>query len=358
MRAPRLIAAGLTLLGFLAPATRSAAAEPSPLPTTRAATQPARVIRVPELPLKLEGAPPEHADWLRAFAPSEPAFEATVREATPDEAWRFLRVTFASPAKTPWPENNVVPCELYLPPKPAPAGERRPAAIVLDILDGSAVIPRGIARGLAEQGVAAIYVPMACYGVRRPANGAHYAYYAEHPEETVGNMRQTVMDVRRAKAVLAAHPEVDPDRISITGVSLGGIMTSLIAGVDGQFYRVVPILAGGDIAAITFHARETRRIREACTAKGIDQAKLAEMLRPVDPLTFAARIRPDTCLMINASKDEVIPMATTLALNKAIGNPTMLMVPAGHYGAGLFLPGIRRGVIDFLLGRKVERLEF
>ncbi|HEX8914330.1 MAG TPA: alpha/beta hydrolase family protein [Humisphaera sp.] len=354
MRATRSLAVCVTFLLLLAPVAPRASAEPA----TRPATQPSRVVRVTELPLKLDGVPAQQANWLRAFTPHEAAFDATIREAAPDEAWRFFRVSFESPVKTPWPENNVVPCELYLPPKPAPAGQKLPAAIVLDILDGSAVIPRGIARGLAEQGVAAIYVPMACYGVRRPANGAHFAYYAEHPEETVGNMRQTVMDVRRAKAVLAALPEVDADRISITGVSLGGIMTSLIAGVDGQFYRVVPILAGGDIAAITFHARETRRIREACTAKGIDQEKLAEMLRPVDPLTFAARIRPDTCLMINASKDEVIPLATTVALNKAIGNPTMLMVPAGHYGAGLFLPSIRRGVIDFLLGRKVERLEF
>jgi len=176
-------------------------------------------------------------------------------------------------------------------------------------------------------------------------------------EKTVDNMRQSVMDIRRAKALLAALPEVDPDRIAITGVSLGGIMTSLAAGVDGTFYRVVPILAGGDLAAITFHARETRKIREACEAKGITQEKLAEMLQPVDPLTFASRIKPATCLMINAALDEVIPAETTAALRKAIGMPQQLIVPGvGHYKAGLFLPTIRQRVIEYISGKKVEKL--
>jgi dienelactone hydrolase len=332
-------------------------------PTTQAATvvpasQPAVTMHVAELPIRPpDNRDPQQAQWLGTFAPLEQAFTATLRAGYADELWRGFRVTFPSPVQTPWPENNVVPCELYLPAKAPPAGQRYPAAIVLDILDGSAMIPRGIARGLAEQGVAAIYVPMACYGARRPADNAHFHYYAEHPEKTVDNMRQTVMDVRRAKAVLSAHPEIDPQRISITGVSLGGIMTSLIAGVDGAFYRVVPILAGGDVAAICFHARETRRIREACAAKGIDQAKLTEILRPVEPLTFAGRINREACLMINASKDEVIPMATTMALHKAIGGPQMLTIPAGHYTAGLFLPNIRQRVVDYCKGERVENLE-
>ena len=304
----------------------------------------------------MAGATPEQAEYLRAFDTGQRQFEATLREGRSDDAWRLVRVAYPSPVQTPWPENNTVPCELYLPRNAAAA--KVPAAVVLDILDGSAFVARALACGLAEQGVAALYVPMACYGPRRPAGGAHYRYYAEHPEKTVDNLRQTVMDIRRGKAVLAALPEIDPDRIGITGVSLGGIVTSLAAGVDGTFHRVVPILAGGDVAAICFHARETRRIREACKAKGITQEQLAAMLRPVEPLTFAGRVDPATCLMINAAKDEVIPPAATAALWTAIGSPQMLTVPVGHYGAGLFLPNIRQRTIDFMLGRPVDRIEF
>jgi dienelactone hydrolase len=321
-------------------------------------TQPAgRTVHAAELPLNLDGASPQQVDWLKAFVPPTKAFDAVFRDAPDDQddPWRLVRVSFPSPVVTPWENNNVVPCELYL---PKGAKGKVPAAVVLDILDGSAIIPRGLARGLAEQGVAALYVPMACYGPRRPPGNAHVAYYADRPDKTPDNIRQTVMDIRRAKALLSILPEVEASRISLTGVSLGGIMTSLAAGVDGEFYRVVPILAGGDLATICFHARETRRIREACEAKGITRDGLADLLRPVEPLSFASRIKPATCLMVNASKDEVIPKETTAALNKAIGSPQILWVPAGHYGAILYLPNIRQRGIEFMQGRRVDTLDF
>ena len=60
--------------------------------------------------------------------------------------------------------------------------------------------------------------------------------------------------------------------------------------------------------------------------------------------------------MINAARDEVIPKATTEALNKAIGSPQILWTPVGHYSSALFMPDIRRRVIEFIQGKKVERL--
>jgi dienelactone hydrolase len=362
--AAAVVALGLSLLASLSLVARGDAASPATVPAAAPATRPAaRTVRVAELPLRLDGATPLQAEWLKAFVPPTAAFDAVLSDAPADDDvnWRLVRVTFPSPVVSPWPENNVVPGELYLPARPtagklSPAG-KLPAAVVLDILDGSAIVPRALARGLAEQGVAALYIPMACYGVRRPAGNVHYAYFADHPDRSPDNLRQTVMDVRRAKAVLSALPDVDAARVSITGVSMGGIMTALAAGVDGTFYRVVPVMAGGDIAAITFHCREARQIKAACLAKGIDQRKLADILRPVDPLTFANRIDPATCLMINAALDEVIPRATTDALNKGIGGPRMLMFQAGHYGAAFYLLNIRQAAVDFIRGQDVESLD-
>ena len=67
------------------------------------------------------------------------------------------------------------------------------------------------------------------------------------------------------------------------GVALAAVVsaTSLAAGIDGSFYRVVPILAGGDLADIIFHAPETRREREKLVARGIDQEKLEPVMGPV-----------------------------------------------------------------------------
>jgi dienelactone hydrolase len=251
----------------------------------------------------------------------------------------------------------------------APGGEGRarraanakptkvPAAIVLDILDGSAVVPRSLARAMAQEGVAALYVPMSCYGPRRPKDPEFLKKMQEDPRQGIDNVRQTVMDIRRAKAILASLPEVDDRHLSITGVSLGGIVATLAAGVDGGFDRVVPVLAGGDLADILYHARETRKLRNAIEARGWTREQVTQFLAPIEPLHFAARIAPRSCLMINAARDEVIPRETTEALNKAIGSPQILWTPVGHYTSALFMPNIRQRVIDFIQGKKVVTLE-
>jgi dienelactone hydrolase len=317
--------------------------------------------RAKDAPLKMKQTAGETVDWLEAFAAPKPGeFEYTVEAAAePEQIGGVVmeRVTFPSAMTTPWAENNLVPGELYLP-AGAKADGKLPAAVVLDILDGRAILPRMMARALAQRGVAAFYFPMPYYNVRRPKDDAHKKLAEQDPKNVLYPIRQTVMDVRRGKAVLMTRPEIDPTRIGITGISLGGIMTSLAAGVDGEFYRVAPIMAGGDLATIIFHTRETRKVREMLLARGIDRDALAKLLEPVEPLNFASRIEPATCLMINASYDEVIPNATTLALRKMIGDPTILWMPTGHYSCALFLPNAEQKVADFMLGAMVTSLDF
>src|SRR5206468_3012767 len=78
---------------------------------------------------------------------------------------------------------------------------------------------------------------------------------------------------------------------------------------------------------------------------------------PVEPLNFAKRIDPKSCLMINAGQDEVIPKTATRELWKAVGSPTLLWMPTGHYSCVLFLPNAQQKVADFLLGQDVKTLE-
>ncbi len=322
-------------------------------------TGPIQTSDVVDLPLKEDGVTGDRAKWLKAFEPKPERFSCTVQLIEEEEDLRFYRLVFPSPVNSPWPQNNVVPCELYLPrAQVGQPAEKLPAAIVLDIMDGSAVVPRGLARGLAQQGVAAVYVPMACFGARRPKGDEYLRRMADDPAQAIANVRQTVMDIRRAKAILAARPDVDPNKIAITGVSLGGIVTSLAAGVDGEFNRVVPILAGGDLAEMIFSpARETRQMRQVMASRGMSREDAERFLAPIEPLNFASRIAPGSCLMINAARDEVIPKDATEALNKAIGSPQILWHPLGHYSSIFYLPKIRQSAIDFIKGRKVESLD-
>jgi hypothetical protein len=337
-------------LAGLLPRSLARLASPATQPDT-----PIRTCSASDLPLQLDAATGQERDWLEQFEVKPGPFNYTLQLIDEDDDLQVYRLIFDSPFVSPFPENNVVPAELYVPKKP---DGKVPAAIVLDIMYGNAVVPRGLARGLAGQGVAAVYIPMAYYNARRPRGNAHLRWIDADPTRAIQPIRQTVMDIRRAKSILASRPEIDPDRIGITGVSLGGIMTSIAAGVDGHFWRVCPILAGGDLPNMIFHARETRKVKQNLIAKGFDEQKLAPIMAPVEPLHFANRIDPGHCLMINAAEDEVIPKPCTLALWQAIAKPTLLWLPSGHYGAAFFLPTIKQTAIDFLKGQPVTRLEF
>jgi dienelactone hydrolase len=324
---------------------------------TAPSTAPAR-FEAADLQLDLGRAGARLGESLSAFEPKlgeRFAYTVTPMPGPNEPELRVLRVTFPSPVVTPYPENNTVPAELYL---PAKLDGPLPAAIVLDILDGTAIVPRALARALALRGVAALYFPMPYYNVRKPKGNVQLRMLDVDMKYVSEPFRQTVMDARRAKAILASRPEIDPKRIGITGVSLGGISAALVAGVDGHFYRVAPVIAGGDLATITFHCREMRRMRELFLRHGVDRDALAKLLEPVEPLNYASRIDPSTCLMINASRDEVIPRKSTDALRVAIGSPTILWMPVGHYGCILFMPNIEQKVADFMLGKPVSSLDF
>ncbi len=307
-------------------------------------------------PLAKRNAAGQMAEWLAAFDVPVRQFTYSIQPLEENEETRVYRVEYPSPFHSPFKQNNTVPAEYYVP--RVAAGTKEPAAIVLDILDGRAIIARSFARSLAAHGVAALYVPMAYYGPRRPPAQTHIQFFSADPTRSVDALRQTVMDIRRAKAILTSRAEVDAHQIGITGVSLGGIMTVLAAGVDGQFDRVLPVLSGGDLASLVFHTRETRGLARRLEEHGIDRDGLAKMLSPVEPLNFAERIDPAHCLMINGSDDEVIPRQTTDLLFHAIGNPQIFWVPTGHYGAILYLPQIQQTAANYLGGKIVDHFGF
>ena len=346
MRPWRLCLIAVLLAPAAAPAKPNRAVDRLFVPAPRPGT-PVETLHATDLPLKRADADDPAAAHLDAYRHDAVRFEYTLQLVVEEEKFRLYRVVFPSPLKTPWPENNRVPAELYLPRDAAPAA-KVPGAVVLDIMDGSAILPRMMARSAAQNGLAALYLPMPCYNERRPPNDEHEQLLREDPARAADGLRQTVMDVRRAKAILASRPEVDTSRIGITGISMGGILTALAAGVDGEFARAVPILSGGDVASIIFHAHEARKLRAAMVAKGMDRDAAARALAAVEPTMFAARIGAGRCLMINAANDEVIPKRTTQSLHEAARRPPIVWLPAGHYTSLTYFPLMQKAVIEFL----------
>ncbi|MDO6792079.1 prolyl oligopeptidase family serine peptidase [Tamlana sp. 1_MG-2023] len=58
-------------------------------------------------------------------------------------------------------------------------------------------------------------------------------------------MYHAVSDILLGHSLLAAQPEVDASRIGITGISWGGILSSLVSGVDSRLQCAIPVYGAG-----------------------------------------------------------------------------------------------------------------
>lgn len=58
-------------------------------------------------------------------------------------------------------------------------------------------------------------------------------------------MYHAVSDILTAHTLLASLPEVDADRIGITGISWGGILSSLVSGIDSRYKCAIPVYGCG-----------------------------------------------------------------------------------------------------------------
>jgi dienelactone hydrolase len=166
-------------------------------------------------------------------------------------------------------------------------------------------------------------------------------------------LKDDVMDVMEGIDWLDAQTFVDRDRIGIVGVSMGAIISSIVAGADPRIRAGVFILGGGDLAGILFSSTEPsvvslrNRIEEEEDLTPAElRAEIGRRLRNVDPLTYASRLDPTRILMIDAYFDHVIRRRYAMALWKAAGEPSMVMLPTGHYSAALFLDYAQRLALD------------
>jgi dienelactone hydrolase len=235
-------------------------------------------------------------------------------------------VTFPSPVKTPEEINNTVHCEYYR----SRAAGQRPGVIVLHILGGDFPLARLFANTLAQHGTNALFLKMPYYGPRRDPHSPRRMVSAD-PRETVEGMTQAVLDIRAATAWLAARPEIEASELGIFGISLGGITAALAATAEPRLKNVCLLLAGGDIGQAGWDSSHMPAVRERWLAQGGTREQFVEIVRTVDPATYAAAAKGKRILMLNARDDEVIPRACTVSLWQKLGEPEIRWYSGGHF---------------------------
>jgi len=220
---------------------------------------------------------------------------------------------------------------LLVPPGPGP----HPALVVFPILAGTHVVSEALAKGLVRRG----------YLVLRMERRAFPFEEARHPDELARELAAAVRGGRRAIDWLVTRPDVDPSRLGSAGISMGGLLACLLHASDPRTRAAFVALTGGGIGELLYDTRErpVRGFRDRLIeAHGLgDRAAFLAWAKPhvrqLDPLDYAGLIDPAHVFMASGRFDRVVPAARSDALWQALGRPSRLVLPTGHYQALPFL---------------------
>ena len=132
-----------------------------------------------------------------------------------------------------------------------PAGEERVPGMVL-VHGGGGKAFADWAAHWARRGYAALAMDLAGHGPEGPLpdggpDQSDETKFGAFDDQAVANMWTThaIAAVIRGHSLLAAQPGVDANRIGITGISWGGYLTCIAAGVDDRLKVAVPVYGCG-----------------------------------------------------------------------------------------------------------------
>ncbi|MCE9566314.1 MAG: abhydrolase domain-containing 18 [Planctomycetes bacterium] len=256
-------------------------------------------------------------------------------------------LTFPSPIKTSIPENNTVHCELFIPAGKGPF----PVAVVLDILQGNALIARGQCMWLAQHGVAGMVVYMAHYGPRRP-EGSSTRLISTNIPKSIEGVKQTVVDVRCAVAWLASRPEqFDTNNLGLIGTSLGSLVGAVVAANEPRIKNVCLLLPGGGLVDAYYDHPQAAPYRPLIDLLG-GRFTLKLLINPVDPLTYAKQLKGKNLLMLCASRDDIVPPSAAKVLWEATGKQKIVWYDATHVGIAAYMLPVLKEMTEHIRGGK------
>jgi dienelactone hydrolase len=137
-----------------------------------------------------------------------------------------------------------------------------------------------------------------------------------------------VADAVLAHSLLRSLPGVDPQRIGVTGISWGGYLTCIVAGVDARFRFAVPVYGCGFLGDNSVWLPEFQKM---------GPEKSSRWLGRWDPSVWL-RLSKMPMLWVTGTNDFAYPMDSLQKSYRLAQGPHTLCIrlrmPHGHGGAG------------------------
>lgn len=260
-------------------------------------------------------------------------------------------VRYPSPVVSPHEANNTVPAELYMP-KGVTQEHAFPSVVCLHIIHDNFDLERLLCTRLAQSGVIALFFKQPYYCERGGTVGKQML--ATGSNIFMGGLEQGLEDARRAVDILQAMPEVKPQSVGITGISMGAIQSASVCGREPRISKAFLTLGGCDIKKIILSAHETRRMR--AFIEGLpkeEQDRIWACIDRIDPINSKDALRKlgdgGNLRMVCAAEDEVVPPECGRRLAEAAGfaDRVTWLPGMGHYTAMAGFPQIMKDIVAF-----------
>lgn len=218
----------------------------------------------------------------------------------------------------------------------SPKGGRVPAALI---------IPEGkgpFAGMILMHGAPGEYQQMLPYGEELARSGAvvlminapfsrpgreHYPF--TFTERDRDEQIQLIVDLRRGVDLLLARRDVDPKRLGYLGISYGGAIGGLFAGVEKRLKAYALVVGDGGLVSHFTGPDDAYGELQQMPAEQAQRWKA--WMEPIEPIRWVGRAAPAHLLFQNGRRDEFVPPSDAKAYQEAGSEPKkILWYDAGH----------------------------
>ena len=203
---------------------------------------------------------------------------------------------------------------------PVTRSSLRPGIVLMHGMPGNARQTAGQAQLLANLGAAVITIdaPFA----RRSGPPVRFID-ADRTEQI-----QLMKDLQRAVDVLRAMPDVDSERMAYLGVSYGGAMGALFAGIERRLAAAVLVVGDGGLVSHFTGPEDVNFMASLPCATRVDWFRA---MVPIEPIRFLPHASPTALLLQSGRLDNLVPEADAQAVHAAApASRTIRWYDAGH----------------------------
>lgn len=208
----------------------------------------------------------------------------------------------------------------------------RPMVLLVPILAGGRELMNMVAQRLRGYGFDVAFCARAGRALSPPQRGP----------ELDELFRRTVLHQRMLLKWLREADDAPPS-LHVLGISLGGIISTVLAAIDRDLQGVAICLAGADLANLLLISSEGKvqnwlKWRQETDGISLNSLhwELAQSLT-YEPLNFAPNVPTEKVLFVSAAFDTVVPRRHQTLLWEGLGRPERLDMPLGHYTAAILL---------------------